>query len=101
MKLNFAPEGIHQACNWKFEPDNGIRAGHFILQVSEHFGGANKQAPLLEQAREIPLEALQAGPPKFDLAGLAVGDGLTHPELQVITSFWPMGDARSSSLACS
>lgn len=56
-------------------------AGHFILQVSQELGAL--QASRLDQQRAIPAEALQAGKPKFHLAGLAIGDGLTHPELQV------------------
>ncbi|KAK9864784.1 hypothetical protein WJX84_011664 [Apatococcus fuscideae] len=58
--------------------------GHFILQVSNLLGGSQGKVSQLEQARPIPPEALQAGPPKFHLAGLAIGDGLTHPELQVL-----------------
>ena len=56
-------------------------AGHFILQVSKELGAL--QASHLIHQRTIPAEALQAGQPKFHLAGLAIGDGLTHPELQV------------------
>ncbi len=59
-------------------------AGHFILQIGQQLGGAQRAAKL-QQARALPLEALQAGPPRFHMAGLAIGDGLTHPELQVIS----------------
>ncbi|KAK9839984.1 hypothetical protein WJX74_001476 [Apatococcus lobatus] len=58
--------------------------GHFILQVSQQLGGARGRNSHLEHQRTLPEEALQAGKPRFHLAGLAIGDGLTHPELQVL-----------------
>lgn len=39
--------------------------------------------PLLK-TREMSESMLQLGPPLFKLAGLAVGNGLTDPSLQVL-----------------
>ncbi|CAL8469775.1 g9317 [Coccomyxa elongata] len=57
--------------------------GHFVLQIEEQLG-QNRQSPTLSQRRLLPQRALEMGPPLFDLAGLAIGNGLTDPRTQVL-----------------
>ncbi|BDA47762.1 probable serine carboxypeptidase CPVL [Coccomyxa sp. Obi] len=57
--------------------------GHFVLQIEEQLGQDRRRA-LLSQRRLLPQRALEMGPPLFDLAGLAVGNGLTDPRTQVL-----------------
>lgn len=61
---------------------NGMRAGHFVLQMEAVHGQDRGGAPLRE-SRPLPQRALTSGPPVFFLAGLAVGNGLTDPRTQV------------------
>jgi hypothetical protein len=62
-------------------------AGHFILEIEEAFWGYSGRVPRrsqrLSQRRRLPTAALAAGQPLFNLAGLAVGNGLTDPRTQV------------------
>lgn len=64
---------------------NETYAGHFVLQIEEQLGQI-RQSPLLSQRRLLPQRALEIGPPLFDLAGLAIGNGLTDPRTQVRTA---------------
>ena len=58
-----------------------IIVGHFILQMQRVWNPTVSQ-PLLK-SREMSETMLQLGPPLFRLTGLAVGNGLTDPALQV------------------
>ena len=57
-------------------------AGHYILQLEQAHRPDHSQPKLME-VQHIPNEMLQLGPPLFKLAGLAIGNGLTDPKLQV------------------
>ena len=57
--------------------------GHYILQL-EHMHRPDPAQPQLLETQEMPAQMLQLGPPLFKLAGLAIGNGLTDPKLQVI-----------------
>ncbi|KAL3157467.1 hypothetical protein ABBQ32_011934 [Trebouxia sp. C0010 RCD-2024] len=57
--------------------------GHYILQMEQVRTCAPPQ-PLLK-TRAMSVTAQQLGPPLFKLAGLAIGNGLTDPALQVLT----------------
>ena len=70
-------------------------AGHYILQMEElarHSqagrGVRLPQTPRLQQQRQLPGGPHSAEAPKFRLAGIAVGDGLTDPLLQVTPQAW-------------
>ncbi len=58
-------------------------AGHYILQL-EHMHRPEPTQPQLVETQEVPAQMLQLGPPLFKLAGLAIGNGLTDPKLQVM-----------------
>ncbi len=57
--------------------------GHYILQL-EHIHRPGPAQPQLLETQEVPAQMLQLGPPLFKLAGLAIGNGLTDPKLQVM-----------------
>ena len=52
--------------------------------------------PQLVETQEVPAQMLQLGPPLFKLAGLAIGNGLTDPKLQVM--LLPLQDVACASL---
>lgn len=58
-------------------------AGHYILQLG-HMHRPEPAQPQLLETQEVPAQMLQLGPPLFKLAGLAIGNGLTDPKLQVM-----------------
>ncbi len=59
-----------------------ICAGHFVLQIEEELGGMKRGSGVTKR-RLLPQRALDMGRPVFDLAGLAIGNGLTDPRSQV------------------
>ncbi len=54
--------------------------------------------PQLVETQEVPAQMLQLGPPLFKLAGLAIGNGLTDPKLQVMPLLSPLQDVACVSL---
>lgn len=58
--------------------------GHYILQLG-HMHKPDPAQPQLLETQEVPAQMLQLGAPLFKLAGLAIGNGLTDPKLQVLT----------------
>ncbi len=58
--------------------------GHYILQLEQAHRPGSSQHQLTE-LQEVSSQVLQLGPPLFKLAGLAIGNGLTDPKLQVST----------------
>lgn len=60
------------------------RAGHFILEMEGAAGDPRGRGLALQHVRELPRRAIDLGPPRFKLTGLAVGDGLTDPATQVV-----------------
>lgn len=70
-KIIMAQRGHHWFAVWG--------AGHFVLQIEEEHG-QNKH--VLTHRRPLPQRALELGPPLFNLAGLAIGNGLTDPRTQ-------------------
>ena len=61
-----------------------VTAGHYILQM-QHIWDRTLPQPLLK-TREMSEAQKQLGPPLFRLAGLAIGNGLTDPALQVVSA---------------
>ncbi|DBB10125.1 TPA: hypothetical protein ACH3X3_001709 [Trebouxia sp. C0006] len=59
--------------------------GHYILQLEHMHKPEQPAQPQLVETQEVPTQMLQLGPPPFKLAGLAIGNGLTDPKLQVLT----------------
>ena len=59
-------------------------AGHYILQLEHMHKPEQPAQPQLVETQEVPTQMLQLGPPPFKLAGLAIGNGLTDPKLQVM-----------------
>ena len=59
-----------------------LSAGHFVLQVEAAHGQQRSGRAALKESRALPERALRMGPPVFDLAGLAIGNGLTDPRTQ-------------------
>ena len=57
-------------------------AGHYILQMQQ-VHQTNPDRPALQHTKPFSDEMLELGPPVFKLAGLAIGNGLTDPQLQV------------------
>ncbi len=71
------------------------RTGHYILQMEKLAqkpqpiqGMQLPQTPQLQRQRQLPGGPHSAEAPKFRLAGIAVGDGLTDPLLQVPPQAW-------------
>lgn len=56
---------------------NTTSTAHYVLSMERH-------APPVA-ARPIPPRMLAAGPPRFSLAGVAIGNGLTAPDIQVMS----------------
>ena len=56
--------------------------GHYILQMQQA-SDMTAYKPLLG-SRQMSQTMLQLGPPQFKLFGLAIGNGLTDPTLQVM-----------------
>lgn len=48
---------------------------------------ADAAKPALMHTQQLSPQMLQLGPPLFQLAGLAIGNGLTDPQLQVSSSY--------------
>lgn len=66
-------------------------SGHYILQMesesrqSDPLQGGRSRTPRLNHIRQLQDDGLNHEEPKFHLAGIAIGDGLTDPLLQVQT----------------
>lgn len=60
-----------------------LSTGHYILQLG-HMHKPDPAQPQLLETQEVPAQMLQLGAPLFKLAGLAIGNGLTDPKLQVM-----------------
>ena len=63
-----------------------LRAGHYILQMQQAHQ-VKPARPALMHTQPLSQQMLQLGPPLFQLAGLAIGNGLTDPQLQVLPGF--------------
>ena len=63
-----------------------MSAGHYILQMQQAHEASPARPPLLH-TQPLSQQMLQLGPPLFQLAGLAIGNGLTDPQLQVPLGF--------------
>jgi hypothetical protein len=68
-------------------------SGHYILQMQQLAGHPELRSPRLQYSRQPPSSMRR--PPNFQLAGLAIGDGLTDPltqvpDGQVHSCLWPL-----------
>ena len=58
--------------------------GHFILEMERLHGIRQPSQNYPELAGRLPPHAAVMGRPNFKLVGLAIGNGLTDPETQVV-----------------
>lgn len=78
MSMHFLANSV-QPSTWALH--SHVVAGHYILQM-EQTSNPDASQQLLE-TQEVSETMLRLGPPLFKLTGLAIGNGLTDPTLQV------------------